>query len=476
MPKIKIISCFLLCVFIIGLLCSCKALNYFDDGELSSYYEIIEEYDYGSNASRKSTTASGNDTSDGEDAIKRDMPSISEKTDVQIEKTVTTDSNIEEPELYDTINPIGTYDNHIAVPENDYCQYNSLSVGEKKLYDSIKSTVSKSNNIVDTSKLTFYENDVISVFQKFLADYPQYFYLSRSCILVYSPRMKNIRAVILMYTDGNTTDEFDENLHLVSFANRGLINKKTELLKARIRSIISTVPNTAADVVKEKIIHDYVVKTVTYDYDSAENISNFESTIPHAFDLYGAAIEKTAVCEGYSKLFQYLCLCVGINASQVTGTVNGGNHMWNSVLINGEWYQTDLTYDDGNKNISYSYFNLTTDAISENHIINTSELFVPQCSKTDFSFKNTFAVCISDINSQPKNYENAIENILSSGDNKIYIYFDKYNVANRPKYTRYIQRYILNVSSDFYKYLYNQGKYLSSSIKECNEYFVLTVR
>ena len=60
------------------------------------------------------------------------------------------------------------------------------------------------------------------------------------------------------------------------------------------------------------------------------------------------------VCEGYSKAFQYLCDLSDfqswlLTAYSVTGTMNGGSHMWNIVTMeNGKNYLVDVTnYDSG---------------------------------------------------------------------------------------------------------------------------------
>lgn len=57
------------------------------------------------------------------------------------------------------------------------------------------------------------------------------------------------------------------------------------------------------------------------------------------------------VCEGYSKAFQYLCdlseFDADITCYSVVGTLNGGNHMWNIVTIDGSSYLVDVTNSDG---------------------------------------------------------------------------------------------------------------------------------
>ena len=58
------------------------------------------------------------------------------------------------------------------------------------------------------------------------------------------------------------------------------------------------------------------------------------------------------VCEGYSKAFKYLCDLTWTGSdSEVacylpTGTMDGGDHMWNIVSIGGVNYLTDITNCD----------------------------------------------------------------------------------------------------------------------------------
>lgn len=52
------------------------------------------------------------------------------------------------------------------------------------------------------------------------------------------------------------------------------------------------------------------------------------------------------VCEGYSKAFQYLCDLAGLTCYTVTGTMDGGAHMWNIVTLDGENYLVDVTNCD----------------------------------------------------------------------------------------------------------------------------------
>ena len=59
------------------------------------------------------------------------------------------------------------------------------------------------------------------------------------------------------------------------------------------------------------------------------------------------------VCDGYARCYKILLRKAGVTAYYVHGedAVNTGvkkmNHAWNLVLINGNYYQVDVTWDDG---------------------------------------------------------------------------------------------------------------------------------
>ena len=64
------------------------------------------------------------------------------------------------------------------------------------------------------------------------------------------------------------------------------------------------------------------------------------------------------VCTGYTCLFLKFCRITGIKAQYLSS--NALNHAWNRVMIDGVWYDIDVTWDDlslyGDYNIYYTYF------------------------------------------------------------------------------------------------------------------------
>ena len=130
---------------------------------------------------------------------------------------------------------------------------------------------------------------------------------------------------------------------------------------------------------RELILHDRLADHIAYEDGD------------RVHDAYGALINGKAVCEGYTKAFQYLLQKVGIQSFMATGTGNGDLHAWNIVRIDGKYYNVDLTWDDQKSDIIYTYFNITDEEIkSLSHILDKeSEDFAPVCTSTD---ANYFAV------------------------------------------------------------------------------------
>ena len=58
-------------------------------------------------------------------------------------------------------------------------------------------------------------------------------------------------------------------------------------------------------------------------------------------------MEGEALCEGYAKAFDLLAKELDLPSVLVTGVDDSnGNHAWNQVKINGDWYNTDVTWEN----------------------------------------------------------------------------------------------------------------------------------
>lgn len=132
-------------------------------------------------------------------------------------------------------------------------------------------------------------------------------------------------------------------------------SEEEALVDAAITQLLAEMALTdETDFEKISHIYEYITKNVDYDYAAVADPNPYDRS---PFSVYGALIEKSAVCEGYAKLFYRLALELGIDARYITGDA-GGRHAWNIVKLNDRYYNMDATWDaiNGKQGAAYGYF------------------------------------------------------------------------------------------------------------------------
>ena len=92
--------------------------------------------------------------------------------------------------------------------------------------------------------------------------------------------------------------------------------------------------NNLSDVEKALLIHDRLAVLCEYEYHNADN----------QFDMYGALVNGSAVCQGYAEAYDYLLEQVGIESYICSS--DALYHAWNIIYIDDEPYHVDVTWDD----------------------------------------------------------------------------------------------------------------------------------
>ncbi|WP_044912863.1 InlB B-repeat-containing protein [Butyrivibrio sp. WCE2006] len=173
------------------------------------------------------------------------------------------------------------------------------------------------------------------------------------------------------------------------------------------------IQNAKSDVLKELAVHDKLIDEIEYDYSS--EVDNTTYHLSHT--AYGSLINKTSVCDGYAGALSYLLKKLNIDTMIIAGYTksgNQGNHAWNIVCIDGEWYEVDPTWNDPTIKANYSetllfeihhlYYNLTTDEfrnykkqyVVDNKTIKADTMRIrrvtfadmPKATGTQYSFAN----------------------------------------------------------------------------------------
>lgn len=202
-----------------------------------------------------------------------------------------------------------------------------------------------------------------------LADHPEFFWVGSSCQVKESA----LTGKVMGYEVSVTVDK-DVRDHL-----------RTQL-EAAADECIAQISPEASDYQKIKYVYEYLINTTDYDSNSPNN-QNIQS----------ALLGHSSVCAGYAKAFQYILHRMGMFCTYVTGnTLDGGDHGWNIVRIDGVYYHVDVTWGDpvfvgmsenadGGSAMNYNYLCCTDAEIYKTHTPNVS-VPLPECNDDSYNY------------------------------------------------------------------------------------------
>lgn len=199
------------------------------------------------------------------------------------------------------------------------------------------------------------------------ADFPQYFWLGTS----YSYHFMDGGKIV------DVTPDY-------TFTAAELPAAKTAV-NAAAAKLLEGITRDMSLYERELAIHDRLVEQTAYDESQSQ---------PQIHNLYGVLVNRLAVCDGYSKAFQYLLYQAGVPCLFVTGQSQGEGHAWNLVQLDGAYYHVDITWDDpvyngireADKPVFYGYFNVTTAQIREDHTMDAENYPLPDCTATALNY------------------------------------------------------------------------------------------
>ncbi len=115
---------------------------------------------------------------------------------------------------------------------------------------------------------------------------------------------------------------------------------------------------------RARVLHDWLIYNANYDY----TYTNYSAA--------GVLLKGSGVCDSYARAYLMLCTAAGLECLYVSGTAGSGsdpnawgNHGWNLVKLDGEWYHVDCTWDDPGSGGSerHTYFLVDDETMSADH-------------------------------------------------------------------------------------------------------------
>ena len=193
-------------------------------------------------------------------------------------------------------------------------------------------------------------NEAYAIMNSFITNNPQFYFLD-SHMFISSNAFKT-KAMLTLSDDYFTKDARDKCMENI------------RKMEQEVYDIYMLIPSMS-DLEKAKLIHDYIIGKIDYQYDSLNRPSGED----WAHNIMGVADNDDStggVCECYAKTYLYLSHLLGVNSIMVVGIGDGGGHGWNYTQIDGKWYGVDVTWDDQNPAI-YKYFLANKATMDEAH-------------------------------------------------------------------------------------------------------------
>lgn len=361
--------------------------------------------------------------------------------------------------------------------------YNSLETeAQKQLYRSIEDVV---NAVSDEVKEELYsmeeiklkdlnlsEGNIRVVIEAFNCDHPEVFWVSNT---------------FGYYSDNSVT-----MVHLYSEFSGSDINVMQTELNDKIEEFLANMPAGLSEYEREKYIHDKLLNNCIYD-EEADSSQGKET----AFTMYGALVENSAVCEGYTKTMQYLLKLVGIESITVNGYSKSELHQWCLVNIDDRWYHLDATWNDQDATeeqeagVLYTYFNtsdafIETDhnvakkytALTEEELCGTDEkeavlfnLPLPECSSEEASYFNVEGANFTSFDDYDC-YDHIVNQLYNAALNKEAGFSIK--ISEELDYNDTIDKLFYNAPYEFFEYTSDVNKMMDTDYKISDNLSIIT--
>ena len=141
----------------------------------------------------------------------------------------------------------------------------------------------------------------------------------------------------IAYSYNTTTNYVVSFIPAYALSSVSEINSAKILFNNEMNKILAKTNDGMSDLQKALTVHDYICNLAVY-----PNLDNGDEVIYHS--AYGFVKNRKIVCAGYTLMYSAVLNKLNIPTKYVISESMG--HAWNTVYINNNWYNADLTWDD----------------------------------------------------------------------------------------------------------------------------------
>lgn len=199
--------------------------------------------------------------------------------------------------------------------------------------------------------------------------------------------------------------------------NIGVSDSKYPSVDSIVRSAVAECNSKTdgSEYAKALWLHDWLLDQL--EYDKTLKWSSAESALTRGL----------GTCQSYESAYAKLLTAAGIENSETRDTYDG--HTWNAMKLDGQWYQTDCTWDDSSDNWysfdqRHLYFGLTDELMAIAHP-GHSKIYTTDDYKTrSTSLADNYFVRTGDASKWAKAYTDRIQKNLDAGKTEFEIAAD----------------------------------------------------
>ena len=199
--------------------------------------------------------------------------------------------------------------------------------------------------------------------------------------------------------------------------NIGVSDSKYPSVDSIVRSAVAECNSKTdgSEYAKALWLHDWLLDQL--EYDKTLKWSSAESALTRGL----------GTCQSYESAYAKLLTAAGIENSETRDTYDG--HTWNAMKLDGQWYQTDCTWDDSSDNWysfdqRHLYFGLTDELMAIAHPGHSKIYTTDTYATRSTSLADNYFVRTGDAAKWAKAYSDRIQKNLDAGKTEFEITAD----------------------------------------------------